>query len=376
MSYYLFLSGVLAAFSSLALAQPPTPVRRPLSFAALAHPPIPVDNLEIVSAAEAVQNTQQRLDAIALLKTAHELSNVRAQPYDLKTSFVTLGGLTSEGTWTLEDIARGRAYRWTAQGPNYSSVNLYPDSVEGVLYSNQSAGVIPLRLAQVRDAIFFAYQMLGPQASIRTATASLNGVEEHCVLTVIGAGGQAFSGARNWEESEYCVDAKTGLLSIYSPVPGLYVHYDYASAARFHGKVIPGSFTITEEGRKIIEATTLSVTEPVDSKDPIFNPAGLLALGVGRTMNPPARLRSLVSAPGQPLPASNSGAAVQVVVLHGSISPDGHLVESEVVATSDAALNQAALDRATAMNLATGQNQPGATPQSREMFFTFEFVTH
>jgi hypothetical protein len=35
----------------------------------------------------------------------------------------------------LEDTARGRAYRWTADGPNYSAINLYPDSTaNGLMY--------------------------------------------------------------------------------------------------------------------------------------------------------------------------------------------------------------------------------------------------
>jgi hypothetical protein len=371
-----FLAAVIAAFSSLTFAQVPPPrVRLAVNFDTLPRPPVPSDVLEIVNEAQAVQDAQQRLDAIASLEKARVLSNVRAQPYDLKTSFVSSGGLASDGNWTLEDISRGRMYRWTAQGPNYSAIQMYPDSARGMLYSNQPGGVIPLRLAQVRAAIFFAYQMPGPQASVRTAVGFLNGVEQSCVLVVIGAGNRSFSGGRNWEESEYCMDSKTGLLTTYSPVPGLFVHYDYASAVTFHGKIIPGSFTITEAGRTVTEARTLSVTDPVDSKDTSFNPSGLAPVGVGRAMNPPANFRSLISAPGRPLPSSSANVAVQVVVLHGNVSQDGRLSETEILASSDASLNQAALERAYTTNLGAGQNQPGVTPQSREIFLTFEFVT-
>jgi hypothetical protein len=52
------------------------------------------------------------------------------------------------------------------------------------------------------------------------------------------------------------------------------------------------------------------------------------------------------------------------------------LSEVEVLASSDAALNQTARDRAQQQNrMPFSQTQPGATPQSHEMFFTFEFVT-
>ncbi len=210
------------AFSITLHAQTPNvPHRAALDFRTISRPPLPVDSLELVTgAAQPVQDAEQRIAALGLLNKARDLSNVRAQPYDLKTSFIASGGLASDGSWMLEDIAPGRGYRWTAQGPNYSTVNLYPESTVGGLYGTQSGGNLPLRLMQVRAAIFFRYPAVGPQASVRTAAASLNGAEQRCLLIVIGAGNRSFTGARNWEESEYCVDAQTGLLTTYSPVPG------------------------------------------------------------------------------------------------------------------------------------------------------------
>ena len=361
------ITPAIALFSGLAFGQP-----APRHLTNLARAPLPSDPLEIVSDAQPVQDAQQRLDAIALLTRAHDLSNVRAQPYDLITSFTASSGQASDGSWTLEDIARGRSYKWTAQGPNYSIVQLYPQSVQGLLYGNQSAGTMPLRLAEVRDAIFFTYQMPGPQASVRTAKGFLNGTAQNCVLSVIGAGSQTFSGARNWEESEYCVDSTTGLLTTYSPVPGLFVHYDYAGAVEFHGKTIPAGFTISEGGRTVVEARTVSVKDPVVSNDAIFSTAGLQPLGVGRAMNPHSRFRSMMPAPGQAEPGAN--AVVDVVVLHGNVSPEGRVLEAEVIASSKTGLNQAALDRVNGLTFGAAAGQPGVTPQSREMYFTIEFV--
>ena len=105
---------------------------------------------------------------------------------------------------------------------------------------------------------------------MRTATGSLNGAEQRCVLIAFGAGDRSFTGGRNWEESEYCVDSQSGLLTVYSPVPGLYVRYDYSSGIRFHDKFIPTGFTISEAGQTVVEARTLSVTDPPASTDPIF----------------------------------------------------------------------------------------------------------
>lgn len=370
-------SAFFLAFSVAVLAQTPAVrVRAALDFKTIPRPPVPADALELVTgAAQPVQDAEQRIAAIALLNKARDLSNVRAQPYDLKTSFSTSGGLASDGSWMLEDLARGRAYRWTAQGPNYSAINLYPDSTENGLYGNQPGGILPLRLMQIRAAIFFKYQTVGPQASVRTATGLLNGAEQRCVLIVTGAGNRSFTGGRNWEESEYCVDSQTGLLTTYSPVPGLFVHYDYSSAIRFHNKSIPTAFTISQAGQMVAQARTISVTDPPPSADATFNPAGLRALGAGRAMNPGFNLPIVMPVPGQPFPDSNANAAIQVVTLHGNVSGDGRLSEVEILASSDATMNQAALDRANTLTQTRVQGQPGATAQSSELILTFEFVT-
>jgi hypothetical protein len=245
------------------------------------------------------------------------------------------------------------------------------------VYSNLPGSVIPLRLAQAREAIFPTRNAVGPYTSIRTATGYLNGVEQSCVLTGFAIGGHVFTGARNWDESERCVDSNTGLLTTYSPVPGLYVHYDYANAVKCHGKIIPAGFTITVAGRTVIEAKTQDVTDPPDAKSVLFSPAGLTALGVGRLMSP-ARAGARVSLiPPSRSNASNTNAAIQVVVLHGSVSPDGRLSETEILASTDTSLNQTALDRAIELHNRPIPNgaQPGVTPQSHEILFTFRFVT-
>src|SRR5580658_402749 len=259
-----------------------------LDFDTIPRPPLPPDPLELVTSdAQPVQDAQQRIAAIGLLDRAHDLSNVRAQPYDLKTSFTASGGLASDGTWSLEDISpRGGGYRWTAQGPYYSAINLYPESSANGLYGNQPSGILPLRLTQVRSAIFFVYPRVGPQASVRTATGLLNGAQQNCVLIVIGAGKRSFTGGRNWEESEYCVDAQTGLLSQYSPAPGLFVRYDYSSGIRFHDKFIPTAFSISENGQVVAAARTIGVSDPPARSEAMFDTAGLTPLGSGRAMNP------------------------------------------------------------------------------------------
>jgi hypothetical protein len=64
------------------------------------------------------------------------------------------------------------------------------------------------------------------------------------------------------------------------------------------------------------------------------------------------------------------------VVLHGMLSPEGALSETEVVASSDASLNQSALQRAAKWQewQAERDAEPGAAPQSHEVFFTVQFA--
>jgi hypothetical protein len=348
-----------------------------LDFDAASKPPLPPDSMELVTSdAQPVQDAQQRIAAIGLLEKAHNLSNIRAQPYDLKTSVIASGGLTSDGNWALEDIApKGGGYRWTAQGPNFSATNLYPASTTNGLYGTQPSGIIPLRLIQVRSAIFFAVPTVGPQASVRTATGTLNGMPQSCILVVIGAGRRSFTGSRNWEESEYCVDSQTGLLTQYSPAPGLFVRYDYSTGIRFHEKFIPTTFSISENGHVVASATTVGLTDPPARSDAMFDTAGLTPLGSGRAMNPGMNMAIRMPAPGQRFSASSSASSMQVVTLHGNLAGDGKLNEVEILASSNPSLNEAAITQASMLANGRVQNQPGATAQSSEMILTCEFIT-
>jgi hypothetical protein len=222
----------------------------------------------------------------------------------------------------------------------------------------------------VREAIFFVYPGIGPYASLRVASASLEGTEVRCIVVahgILGSSKTSFSSGRSFEESEYCVNPKTGLLAIYSPVPGLYVRYDYGNALHFHEEIIPNGFTISENGRAVIEAKTESETASPDAGQNIFKPEGLAPLGVGPVMEVPMMIRSNI-------PGVN--ASPQVVVVHGMVSPDGRLDETEVLASTDRTLNDAAVSRASAEHfLQMGRDtQLGTTPISREAIFTVEFL--
>jgi hypothetical protein len=167
------------------------------------------------------------------------------------------------------------------------------------------------------------------------------------------------------------MDAKSGLLMSYSMVPGTYVSYDYSNAFHFHDKIIPGKFSITQAGQTVAEARTESVTDPGGMDPALFQPAGLEKIGVGPVMTRPWKIRTTVGS------ARGSGkGALQFVVLDGMVTPDGQMGEIQVLASSDAALNQAALEQAAAFKgwQTADDAQPGATPVSHEAFFTVQFV--
>jgi len=361
----LLLAALAFLAAPLASPQVAPPRPRPTS-ESLRQPPVPNDPLELVtSGAQPLQNAEERAAALNMLSTARSLSNLRGHPYDLKTSFTTTGTSSSDGAWNLRDTSPSAdLYRWTAQGPSYSVINLF---THRMLYCNQASGVLPLRLAQVRTAIFFNYQPTGPRASIRTAHAALNGTEVSCVLLSHRTMAiKQVSAGRGWNESEYCVDAKSGLLVTYSPAPGLYVSYDYSEALHFHDKIIPGKFTITQGDQTIIRATMESVSDPA-MEPALFEPAGLNQIGVGPVMSLPWFMSSFESRHGH--------GSAGMVVLHGMLSSEGVLHETEVISSSDSGLNARALKQAIAWQNWRGgdEDEPGATPQSHEVFFIVQF---
>jgi hypothetical protein len=348
---------------------PPVP-----AFASLKSIPVPYDPLELApSGAQEVQSADERAAALDMLAKARRLSNVRMHAYDLKTSFTSYGSSISDGRWILEDTSPGaEVYRWTAEGPSFSGIFL---NANKLLSSNQPGGAMPLRLAQVRRAMWGIYAPgLQPFKSLRVANGTLAGAGVRCVLFApdfSGASKDAFASGRSILESEYCVNTQSGLLETFSPCAGLYVRYDYGSALHFHEQIIPNGFTITERGKTIIEAKTESVGDAAPKDSSIFQPSGLNPLGVGLVMAPPMTVWS-----GQTSDSLGPGSAGQVVVVHGIVSPDHQLVEAEVVASTNEGLDEAALEDAKqARVLQRGlRAQPGTTPQSREIIFTMQFV--
>lgn len=333
----------------------------------VAEPPVPSDPLELVTGdAQPVIDAAQRAEIVDLLVQAHRHSNVRAQPYDLKTTF-TISSSLSAGDWQEEDISpSGDFYRWAVAGPGYSTLNV---NTHHLFYSSQQSTVLPIRLMQVHQAIFRPQAVVGPRATLRIANATLDGIDLTCALVTHNALAPAVPGGRRWEEQEWCVDPKAGTLVTFSEAPGSYVRYDYSKALEFNGKLIPNGFTITQAGETIIQAQAGSVTKPSANPE-AYQTAGLNQIGAGAAMAlAPWEFRMT-------LPARVSGVqvtATQVVAVHAMQSTAGDISDAEVIASSDPALNETALHFAT--ELFRGQSsQTGTTPQSREVLMILRYT--
>lgn len=332
-------------------------------------PAVPPDRYELVKGdAQLVEDAMERADTVALVTSALKHTNVRIRPYDLKTAFAGLGTGSSDGSWELQDTSLGpNRYRWTAQGPGFSAVYLY---LNKILYSNRPSVSLPIRLAQVRSAIFFVQPSMGPRATIRHASGSLDGTELTCVLAAHNMMGHTVSGGRSWDEAEYCVDPKSNTIATYSPIPGMYIHYDYANGIQFHDALVPGKFAITQAGQVVAEARTLSVSDPTDDPS-AFQAAGLDTIGMGPAMSPPWHYHAKA-----PSPNGMAADQPQVVVVHGMQSPKGRLGDVELIASSNASLNDSALQYASKWKAGPmgAIVHPGATPQSHEVFLTLHYM--
>ena len=313
--------------------------------------------------AQPIQDVMQRATVVGLLTKALRQSNLRTLPYDLRTSMNAQGSTPSDGSWKLRDTSNGAGvYRWTAEGPSYSIVNLFVDQL---LYSNQES-LVPLRLAQVRSAIFFKGIALGPRAGLRSVNANLDGMDLSCVLVSHLGVVKAVSGPRRWEESEYCVEPKSGNLISYSEVPGKYVQFDYAKAIRFHDKIFPDSLVLTEGGQTVIEAHFDSLTDP--PADPaLYQPAGLTARGVGALMTQAWRI---------PVDVVPQEQQTGVVVVDAMKPSNGPLNSVEVITSTNPSLNEAAKSYVVASHgeFARDDAEPGSTPAASEMLFVVHFT--
>lgn len=335
-------------------------------------PAIPADPLELastqVAAAPSASNRSGALQILGRARTNYALRG-GARAYDLKTSFtVNSGGQTAgDGEWQMEDMYDPNlGGRWTAKGPNGYTITRIRTK-DGLLYGDDTASYVPLRLQEVRATLFDplpAVESLG-RASIRTTTASYNGMELSCVLTGPRADAK-LSGGRHWNEAEACIDSQSGFLVTASQVPGRYFAYDYSNARRLDGRVLPNKVVVTEGGKTVttISVDSLSALDAADSS--LFVPtAEMKAKGRPIVLG---GARKIMRAAEQGTPPA--GAAADAVCVFGVMTPEGQLMEAHSLQPSDP--NSAAAVQA-AQQTAYQRPPLGAEPQQYFLFFVERF---
>jgi hypothetical protein len=298
--------------------------------------PVPRDPLEIVtSQARAVEAPAKRADVLRLLDRGRESYALRSEgrAYDLKVTFtVNSHGQTEyDGAWEMEDVFDPKlGHRWTAKnGTSYAITRI--STINGMLYGEETAGYVPLRLHEARAALFDAIP--APQnagrGSIRKADGILNGIRLNCVL--LSGYTAAAAGGRRWDESEECFDPRSGLLQLHSQVPGRFYTYDYSNGLRLGNQLLPRKVTITEAGKTVTEISIESLSQ-IPAADPsLFVPREQMkARGRAITLAGAQKIfRVLGQGPLAP------GAPTRAVCVFGIVTPLGQLAEAHSLQPSD-----------------------------------------
>ncbi len=337
--------------------------------------PIPNDPLEMVAGqARALKSTAGRAVVFGLLDRARSNYALRSAgcAYDLKVTFkVNSGGRTEhDGAWEMEEVFDPKqGFRWTAKASDAYEVTRI--SSNGMLYGEETASYIPLRLHEARAALFDPIPPPGilDRKSIRKSTAVYNGAQLTCILISGSKGAATATSGRRWDETEECIDPETGLLQTHSQVPGRYYSYDYSNAPRLAGQVLPRKVTVTEAGSVVTEISVDSLTELPAADPSLFVPTEeMKARGRPITLAGAQRIFHNMAQGSQ-----SPGAAVRAVCVFGVLTASGQLVEAHSLQPSDPN-SEAAVEAAKQMDFSPPTPLVPA-PQQRFVFVIQEFVT-
>ena len=330
--------------------------------------PLPYDPLELATGPTVVPDTPQKRELVLnLLEHARQNNGMHAPgtpPFSMKVSFNSTGTSHYTGFGELEETwMSGQTFRWSARLGDYSQLRIFND---GAAYDDKPHGPIPLRIQMVRQSVFWPVTGRFAPALLRMATANWQGTEVACML-ISGGGNEATpTPGRRWEETEYCIDPKTGLLRTYSEAPGIYNVYDYSEAFQFHGRTLARQISIVEDGATVLQIHLDSLTDAANSDPDQFVPTKKMrSHGPGDILVGPFRFPQFVPAP----PGHNGD--IQPVIVHAVLDKKGRVVEAEALQHADRALSEAALAIVSRSNY---EHREGGRPVQREAFINVQFV--
>jgi len=337
--------------------------------------PVPADPLEIVTGQIQVADKPAiREPVLQLIARARDSYALRSagHGYDLKVTFtVNSGGQTEyDGAWNMEDVFDPQqGLRWTAEtAAGYSTTRI---SSNGMFYAEGTASTIPLRLQEARAALFDAI----PSADyvdhdfIRTSTSAYHGAQVTCVLLMDPGNAANATPTRRWEETEECINPRSGLLQVHSQAPGRYFAYDYSDAPRLGDYVLPRKVTVTEAGKIVSEITVDSLVELPAADPSLFVPTEQMLANGPAIATRGAQKIWRFSGPGPFSP----GATAHPVCVFGLVTSSGQLVEAHSLQPSDPN-SQRAVEDAQRINF-SNPTPPGARPQQHFVFVIEKFVS-
>jgi hypothetical protein len=278
-----------------------------------------------------------RTRAFDLLNRAREnyrFDGLAAAPFSMEVSFVASGNSKYEGQGTMTQTYLDAGHHvWEAHLAGNTSGRVVSMGRRGAIGGSEE---IPLRVQMVRSAIFAPVKQPVERVELRTGTVSFHGEQLTCVL--FAARLDDPSAYRNWREKEYCVDAQSGLLRLWSATPGIYAVYDYSRAINWNGHTIAGEITFYEDSGQVLQIHVES-----------FGPPTMTAADL-RPASAPERNASgngglehftvVVRPDGAQTPAHGS---VTPVIVHAAIATNGTVLESEVLTPVDPELAQLAI---------------------------------
>ena len=331
--------------------------------------PLPYDPLELATGPTVVPDTpEKRAVLLNLLERARQNSAMHTPgmaPFSLKVSFNSTGADShSQGYGELEETwLNGQTWRWSARVGDYSQLRIF---YEGEAYDDKPRGHMPLRLQMVRNSVFWPVVGNFAPALIRMATAKWEGTEVACILLSRQGNDATETPGRRWEENEFCIDPKTGLLRIHSEAPGIYSVYDYNGGIQFHGRILPRQTTIVEGGTSVLQIHLDDIQDANNDPNQFVPTKKMISHGPGAIMVGPFRFPESVR-----VPAGYNG-VVQPVIVHAILDQKGKVLDAEVVQTSDPALATAALDVVWHSSYLPAEHKD--RPLQREAFINVRFT--
>lgn len=327
--------------------------------------PVPSDPHELVSGTiKVLDETDQRATVLGLIERARQNSDLHApagHPFDLKISFEAAGDVAQTGPGQMEEIwLEPFKWRWTSTFGSYTDTRL----MVGRMY-DENPTFLPLRLQMARSTIFWPIHTM-PNDLLRIAPGTWNGSPVMCVLSSMPRWEAAKSAGRSWEESEFCIDTKSGLLQTYSVAPGMYAVYDYTNPVQFHASTFPRTITIYASGAVVLKIRVDSLTDPGQVDPAVFQPTPKMASqGTGPIIA--GQFHFIV--PGGA--SSTLSTEIQPVIVHALLDPEGKVEEAEALQTTNSTLASAAV--AKVKNSTYMPQQQGRALQ-REAFIDVRFV--